>query len=639
MDNITNIESQIKVEPSEEIGPHNYQWTNGLEDYNIQGVQDGDVGFETAPYENVVIKEESSAEISKLPPPRKYPCSECDLVFDTISKRLYHTLMAHRVPRFECKDCGQKFHYLPRLLNHARVHESGTKKKGNRKQQKPRKPKPTKTKRNKKVILEDTVTNISNEITLEDTELQLKDDQKNCTKSIGTENDEKNTVANIKTEITSGDTVLKKPKRRKKYSRKRFTPQRYACPVCKTMFASKYKMHYHKVHHEDPKFQCYVCEKKFYLEYMLTNHVKQNNCQEKPKRKENLLECRICELVFDTLSKRTHHQVVAHGEPKFVCDICGKKFFYKNNLTNHVFIHDPARQRVIEKQKMRDKEPQLECKVCGKKFCMEYNLINHKKRNDCQRQKTKPKMNLRRRKKVDKQVTPDDTTIDIKTEIVLEDTELSSQDPLLETTIVECDVLPFESEYDEKVGYDDNVIDIKTKDISENMISQDNQLESSTARSSLQGCKNEYEEKVNSDDAAIDIKTEIVMENAISPPHDSQLESTTVKFIEPHNDEEISLDDTITNIDNEITLEDTELQPKDGQKKPRKSKYSTKSTKTENDGKDTVTNIKSETKDAVLQAKIQEKKRKRIKTKYDTKRYACPVCEKLFFFARKNALP
>nr|XP_029728035.1 zinc finger protein 865-like [Aedes albopictus] len=53
----------------------------------------------------------------------------------------------------------------------------------------------------------------------------------------------------------------------------------------------------------------------------------------------HLQPCSICGYVLKTPSQKSHHMVVAHSEPAFVCTVCTKPFFYIHHLERHLANH------------------------------------------------------------------------------------------------------------------------------------------------------------------------------------------------------------------------------------------------------------------------------------------------------------
>lgn len=348
MDNII-IKTEIEVEQSDE---------------HLQDYQDTIDKSTIASDENVNIeKHVTDTSTAPKPPKNQFPCPVCHLEFDTTGKRKHHKTIVHEEPRYECKDCGEKFHYIARWRNHTVTHEPG------RKSRRTLKPKvqPRDNGYVGRVVLEDTVTNIKTEITTEDTVLQPQDHQ------------------------------LKPKKNRNKQN------VSYSCPNCDEVFSTLSKLYYHKIRHQAPKFECTECGKKYHQKYSLQIHTKHHEWKreigEKPR--VNTLLCPVCKETFDTPAKMKHHKLIAHGEARYGCKICGTKFYYSAKLRSHLVLHDTGRK---PRKMKRLQQPNNE---------------NNKKD------------------------TLEDTVINIKTEIVLEDTVLQPQEPTLDSASIGGVQVPF----------------------------------------------------------------------------------------------------------------------------------------------------------------------------------------------------
>lgn len=101
----------------------------------------------------------------------------------------------------------------------------------------------------------------------------------------------------------------------------------YDCDTCKKTFKSLSKLNYHKSIHQDRKFKCDYCDKRF--------------LREDGKR----------------IHMRSHT-----GEKPYKCDLCDKAFTQSNSLKTHMFLHTGKT---------------IPCPICGKLFSRRSNLIVH----------------------------------------------------------------------------------------------------------------------------------------------------------------------------------------------------------------------------------------------------------------------
>lgn len=140
------------------------------------------------------------------------------------------------------------------------------------------------------------------------------------------------------------------------------------------------------------KAYCDKCDKKFSSQSTLNRHLRQskqhqlsiendhqerNATQHKVTVKSNMQSnppiktpkfqpwaCRYCSYVPPSRTLFHKHMVENHPDKRnFACPICGKTFFRKNNLTQHVIIHSSRKNHI--------------CDVCGASFYIRTNLTVH----------------------------------------------------------------------------------------------------------------------------------------------------------------------------------------------------------------------------------------------------------------------
>ncbi|CAI9717145.1 ---NA--- [Octopus vulgaris] len=80
---------------------------------------------------------------------------------------------------------------------------------------------------------------------------------------------------------------------------------------------------------------CDICGKSFSERNDLSNH----KCTHTREYTENPYRCDICGKSFSEKSNLTKHKHTLTGEKPYHCDICGKSFSQRGLFTNHRYIH------------------------------------------------------------------------------------------------------------------------------------------------------------------------------------------------------------------------------------------------------------------------------------------------------------
>ena len=135
------------------------------------------------------------------------------------------------------------------------------------------------------------------------------------------------------------------------------------CNVCGKMFYNKSMLRSHMQQHEDTKHVCEHCSNEFSCSKSLKEHIKF-----KHDNAESLLICTVCHKSYSTPQNlKSHFSRVHMQERKHVCPKCGKCFFEKAELENHLSSHSSETLN-------------LECNVCKLKFKNKKTLYYHQKR-------------------------------------------------------------------------------------------------------------------------------------------------------------------------------------------------------------------------------------------------------------------
>lgn len=105
----------------------------------------------------------------------------------------------------------------------------------------------------------------------------------------------------------------------------------FECDQCKKSFSLKetLKTHIRNVHYQERKFACKLCPKKYGQSVRLRDH------EHNVHGKKQVISCPNCEKIFHT-NRNLQTHLIYHQEPKFECNICCKKFFLGSKLKEHL---------------------------------------------------------------------------------------------------------------------------------------------------------------------------------------------------------------------------------------------------------------------------------------------------------------
>uniref|UniRef100_A0A1A8GB51 Zinc finger protein 664 n=1 Tax=Nothobranchius korthausae TaxID=1143690 RepID=A0A1A8GB51_9TELE len=226
-------------------------------------------------------------------------------------------------------------------------------------------------------------------------------------------------------EAALSEEAQKEEKRRRK--RELYKEKRFFCELCSQGFHQRYQLLKHMPRHGKP-FHCSYCEKGFYEKqsfdrHQLSHQLKEaqerdpdkllscDQCSQKFKLPSQLrvhktfhklekcpLKCHACDRTFTstaalrcdqcgegfsgTWALKTH--MLVHGvEKPFMCDLCGKMFFYNCQLQKHQqLVHGAADRRQSGAEVGRRKATGIKpfsCKTCMKSFSSSSTLRSHEK--------------------------------------------------------------------------------------------------------------------------------------------------------------------------------------------------------------------------------------------------------------------
>ncbi|XP_013164615.1 PREDICTED: zinc finger protein 62 homolog isoform X2 [Papilio xuthus] len=107
----------------------------------------------------------------------------------------------------------------------------------------------------------------------------------------------------------------------------------YKCPKCPELFQSQYHKQKHLIQNHNIGHKCSYCGKMFTRNSFMNDHIRRTHLKEK-----NVV-CSVCnEKFFDNYLLRMH-MVKHQGERKFNCEVCGKAFLRRSNLSSHKEMH------------------------------------------------------------------------------------------------------------------------------------------------------------------------------------------------------------------------------------------------------------------------------------------------------------
>ena len=165
---------------------------------------------------------------------------------------------------------------------------------------------------------------------------------------------------------------------------------RYQCTFCDKSFAVNASLKSHVLAiHEGQRIMCPVgaCGRAFLSKNSLAAHMKIHNC-------EYAFKCEICGKGLMYKSLLDSHMNRHYGIKPFECAICGRKYFHSTDLTQHVRVCGEEKTEKCElcgktfacekylkehvKATHQKGQPYL-CNMCGRAFYYRSAIINHMK--------------------------------------------------------------------------------------------------------------------------------------------------------------------------------------------------------------------------------------------------------------------
>ena len=128
------------------------------------------------------------------------------------------------------------------------------------------------------------------------------------------------------------------------------------CEYCGKNFRTHSSLKMHIASHTGQKnFVCHLCNHNFVYKKSLDRHI----------RVEHLGERQICPICGQSVRKSLKNHMLIHGEKRFECDICHKKFGHPHTFKEHMHQHTGVKP--------------YECPTCHKRFLGSANFSKHKK--------------------------------------------------------------------------------------------------------------------------------------------------------------------------------------------------------------------------------------------------------------------
>ncbi|CAL8266813.1 unnamed protein product [Merluccius merluccius] len=126
----------------------------------------------------------------------------------------------------------------------------------------------------------------------------------------------------------------------------------FQCDICSRFFSTNSNLSKHKKKHGEKLYSCQICNKMFYRKDVMQEHHRRHGVAPKHMKREELevsgeegtkyrkepSPCPICGKVFSCRSNMNKH-LLTHGDKKYTCEICGRKFFRVDVLRDHIHVH------------------------------------------------------------------------------------------------------------------------------------------------------------------------------------------------------------------------------------------------------------------------------------------------------------
>lgn len=122
----------------------------------------------------------------------------------------------------------------------------------------------------------------------------------------------------------------------------------YKCSECDKACRSRHQLTSHKNVHSDLRpFQCTQCSKSFKSRTAFKTHQDEHQGIKR-------FVCQFCERQFQCYGNKLKHERRHIGDKKHKCSVCPKGFIEKQELRNHMRIHDRNQYRINDSSQTKD---------------------------------------------------------------------------------------------------------------------------------------------------------------------------------------------------------------------------------------------------------------------------------------------
>uniref|UniRef100_A0A1I8Q060 Protein krueppel n=1 Tax=Stomoxys calcitrans TaxID=35570 RepID=A0A1I8Q060_STOCA len=344
--------------------------------------------------EQEILEEKASKlsipfQIIKIHEYKRFTCTECEKIYDRISRVEQHMNKKHK---FSLKDVKLYIRYVESKLNETNI-ENYTES-------------PYKTKRTSFGSNRHFPCEICGKVFDGYTRLQRHEASVHST--------DKPHICNICLRGCASQDSLRRHQKVHFKKEDDDTGEGLKCPYCSKRFTSKNELAAHRLTHaSNCKFVCKICKRKYMTLRTLCDHIKRTHpnktfpckqCDRKFPLKEQLsrhmhshrkveLYCSICEKEFTSELAVKEHMYIHTGENPYLCPKCGKGFKYSSSLRKHIARHSDqlifecpfcerkfkCREDVNAHKKLHLNDKPFKCCKCGIRFTKRYHLRRHRK--------------------------------------------------------------------------------------------------------------------------------------------------------------------------------------------------------------------------------------------------------------------